>query len=744
AMFLLLLVMAIFGWRLARKLQEDSLLRIVSNAIVMGIGAGVIVLLFMSLINRWQTDPDIDVKEYFNAVDTKTMEVLSGVPQAELRSNPHRNPLTGEYPEGAELRTNPMRLTFDKETGLELLGANLVIGGFYGFMLVLIITSVAAAILTWAFVRADIGRYWQTMRRASSGSPVTQWVILLMPLVFFMLLWASVGHGSYNQSANEYSSLNPLFDLGGRTRDLQMLIVFGIIMWVLVAIRAARPVDWKLSYEVRFGICLAIIVGIGALGVWQIVDGNTAFVVTESDPNGQQTLTLLVVGLIAAGLAVQNWYALRDAKRFEAQFASTFGLMIIVFMPLYLDQGQNNVLAKVGINVMLGVGLNIVVGYAGLLDLGYVAFFALGAYTYAFLSSNQLKLDENNQQTDVLRFAGNDELVVQIIGWVVVTVIVTLLVVAAGMSWWRQRERTVAADRPSLIPFPGLPTPRITTLLIVGSVLVSAIVAQILDSAGLFEDVFNNASPFIVGLIVGVIVAGLSGIALGIPVLRLRGDYLAIVTLGFGEIIRLMFNNLREYTGGPQGILEIPKPVAEAAPPKLEAMVMTYLILIGIAVVALFSTRLKQSRTGRAWSAMKSDEDIAQSMGINLVQSKLMAFAIGAAFAGIGGVIFASLQANIYPKDFDLNVSIEVLSLVIIGGMGSIPGVIMGAIALIGVPEVLRDLETYRILVFGALLIVMVIVRPEGLLPAPNVQLRERAQNLIHGNSTSQSEEGEA
>ncbi len=129
---------------------------------------------------------------------------------------------------------------------------------------------------------------------------------------------------------------------------------------------------------------------------------------------------------------------------------------------------------------------------------------------------------------------------------------------------------------------------------------------------------------------------------------------------------------------------------------------------------------------------MRSDEDIAESMGIHLVQTKLTAFATGAALAGVGGVLFAARQRNIYPSDFNLEVSIQVLSLIIIGGMGSIPGVIMGAIVLIGVPEVLRELSTYRILVFGALLVAMVIIRPSGLLPEPPTQLQARARALVH------------
>jgi branched-chain amino acid transport system permease protein len=141
---------------------------------------------------------------------------------------------------------------------------------------------------------------------------------------------------------------------------------------------------------------------------------------------------------------------------------------------------------------------------------------------------------------------------------------------------------------------------------------------------------------------------------------------------------------------------------------------------------------------------MKSDEDIAESMGVHLVQTKLAAFAIGAAFAGIGGVVFAARQRNIYPSDFNLEVSIQVLSLIIIGGMGSVPGVIMGAIVLIGVPEVLRELETYRILVFGALLVTMVIILPKGLLPAPLVQLQDRARELAQQGVHEQKEREQA
>ena len=405
-------------------------------------------------------------------------------------------------------------------------------------------------------------------------------------------------------------------------------------------------------------------------------------------------------------------------------------LAVLLILPLYLDQYQSDVMTLVGINIMLGLGLNIVVGYAGLLDLGYVAFFALGAYPYAFLASYQLVYDQQ-QQPIGLKFSGNDEAVVRIAGWLTVAVLVAAVVIAAGLWWWR-RSHTARAQtrsgRPPLVDAPARPSAGQSTLLILLAVGAGAIVAAARRHRS--ASIFSGASPFLVGLVVGVLVSGIAGILLGIPVLRLRGDYLAIVTLGFGEIIRLLFNNLRDFTGGPQGVLQIPRPLPENLGGSATFLSLLYLVLLGSAMIAFFSGRLKRSRTGRAWSAMRSDEKIAQSMGVNLVQSKLLAFAIGAAFAGIGGVLFAARQRNIFPGDFRLDVSIEVLSLVIIGGMGSIPGVIMGAIVLIGLPEVLRELSTYRILVFGALLVAMVIIRPRGLLPEPPTELSDRARRL--------------
>ncbi|MBI4595889.1 MAG: ABC transporter ATP-binding protein [Candidatus Tectomicrobia bacterium] len=211
--------------------------------------------------------------------------------------------------------------------------------------------------------------------------------------------------------------------------------------------------------------------------------------------------------------------------------------------------------------------------------------------------------------------------------------------------------------------------------------------------------------------------AAVMGILLGIPVLRMRGDYLAIVTLGFGEIIRLVINNLDPLTGGPKGIWRID-------PPKLFSLVFTspwhfyYLTLAGCFFSYLIADRLNNSRIGRAWIAIREDEEAAGAMGMNLIKYKLMAFAVGASFAGLGGTIFAARQGSIFPADFSLMVSINVLCLIIIGGMGSIPGVIIGSVILIGLPEVLRSAQQYRLLLFGALLVAMMIFRPAGFIPA--------------------------
>lgn len=222
---------------------------------------------------------------------------------------------------------------------------------------------------------------------------------------------------------------------------------------------------------------------------------------------------------------------------------------------------------------------------------------------------------------------------------------------------------------------------------------------------------------FWVGLPVAFLLGAFTGVLLGTPVLKMRGDYLAIVTLGFGEIIRLLVLNLRDYTGGPGGVLKIPSPVLFGLDLGSPMGILYLTMAIGV-LVTVITLRLHDSRLGRAWVALREDEDVAEAMGINLVSIKLLAFGAGASFAALGGAIYAARQVNIFPDNFALDVSINVLSLIIIGGIGSIEGVVLGSIALIGLPEILRSVAEYRIIAFGALLVVMMIIRPEGFLPS--------------------------
>jgi branched-chain amino acid transport system permease protein len=238
-----------------------------------------------------------------------------------------------------------------------------------------------------------------------------------------------------------------------------------------------------------------------------------------------------------------------------------------------------------------------------------------------------------------------------------------------------------------------------------------------------------DALGFWSALPIAIIISTIIGLLLGLPILRTRGDYLAIVTLGFSEIIRLLFLNLRDHTGGPGGILNIPS--AELFDINLgTTMGVVYMGMVLTGVVIFISMRLRQSRLGRAWMAMREDEDVAQMMGVNPANMKLLAFAIGSAFAGAAGVLYTSRQVNIFPDNFDLQTSIDILSLIIIGGLGSIEGVVLGAIALVGLPEVLRGVDEYRIVAFGALLVIMMIVRPEGLMPSAQRQLELHQEDL--------------
>jgi branched-chain amino acid transport system permease protein len=385
-------------------------------------------------------------------------------------------------------------------------------------------------------------------------------------------------------------------------------------------------------------------------------------------------------------------------------------LLLIIALVLVPIIGERNifyleVIFQISVFAALALGLNIVVGFAGLLNMGYAAFYAVGAYTWAIFGSQQLYL---------------------------------------------------------LHSIPGA-TP-------VGAKFLLP------------------ADAFYLFLFVGLIVAAVAGLLLGLPVMRLRGDYLAIVTLGFGEIVRVVANNLGSpinLTGGSQGITPIQRPTL---PMGLQNAINTVLApvvgrqisegdfynlffylaaLAVILVIILVVTRLDDSKIGRAWTAIREDETAAIAMGVPLVQLKLAAFMVGASFAGVMGVLMAADRTFVSPESFNFMQSIGVLSMVILGGLGSIPGVILGAaLTTILNVQVLQNLSLglaqlrqsdavipiinfpwknlssqldpaqYQRMLFGLILIFMMIYRREGLIPAARhkAEMKEVEPDLAAGN----------
>ncbi|WP_346667566.1 branched-chain amino acid ABC transporter permease [uncultured Desulfovibrio sp.] len=216
---------------------------------------------------------------------------------------------------------------------------------------------------------------------------------------------------------------------------------------------------------------------------------------------------------------------------------------------------------------------------------------------------------------------------------------------------------------------------------------------------------------------VGGLLAVLFGLALGFPVLRLRGDYLAIVTLGFGEIVRLTLLNWTSLTGGSGGIKNIPGPgfFGRQLPIEDNTIYIYYLVLLAVILTIVVITRLKNSRVGLALQALREDEIACEAMGIDLARVKLSAFALSSCWAGFAGVIFAAKNTFINPASFTFMESAMILSMVVLGGMGSIVGVVIAALILILAPEYLRAFSEYRMLIFGAIMVIMMIFRPQGL-----------------------------
>ncbi|QDJ51881.1 ABC transporter permease subunit [Bordetella hinzii] len=272
---------------------------------------------------------------------------------------------------------------------------------------------------------------------------------------------------------------------------------------------------------------------------------------------------------------------------------------------------------------------------------------------------------------------------------------------------------------------------------------------------------FGLHLPFWAILPIALVLACIFGVLLGAPTLKLRGDYLAIVTLGFGEIIRIFLNNLNapvNITNGPQGINRIdPFKIGDFTFGRTETLLglrvtgpekYYYLLVLLTLLIMLVCARLQNSRIGRAWEAIREDEVAAKAMGINTRNIKLLAFAMGASFGGVAGALFASMQGFVSPESFSLTESISILCMVVLGGMGNIPGVILGAIILAALPEFLRavvepaqhflfgavvlDPEGIRMLLFGLAMVCVMLFRPAGLWPSA-VRRRELAGNRQGG-----------
>ena len=246
---------------------------------------------------------------------------------------------------------------------------------------------------------------------------------------------------------------------------------------------------------------------------------------------------------------------------------------------------------------------------------------------------------------------------------------------------------------------------------------VGAYMMGVLTATGDSGSSLHPQLPFLVAIPLVMLAAAFTGVLIGAPVLRLRGDYLAIVTLGFGEIARVLAVSdlLKKYLGGPLGLYHIPQHflgVGFNDPEKFFYLVTAFVLL------ALYvSWRLARSRIGRAWTAMREDEQVAEAMGISTVKYKLLAFSMGAAIGCLSGALFAVQIGSLEPLGFNIIVSITALAVIILGGMGSIPGVIVGALVLIGIPNLLDEFQAYRLLIYGGVLVAIMILRPQGLVP---------------------------
>jgi branched-chain amino acid transport system permease protein len=470
-------------------------------------------------------------------------------------------------------------------------------------------------------------------------------------------------------------------------------IIGGMLSGLAAALLASQ---YQHRDTVRAGVlqgmaaaAIAALFTIGALLlVWQFVAQAAgvskqafALILRDTVPGanalglGSDVMSFIWLSLLTMAIAVLIGGLMGAARSVSGPLSNVWVMAVlglVVFILPLIDKQANlqllNSIIPVFVFILLALGLNIVVGYAGLLDLGYAAFFAIGAYTTGILTSP-------NHQFGI--------------GW----------------NFW-----------------------------------------------------------LVIWIAAGV--AAVAGLMLGAPTLPLRGDYLAIVTLGFGEIVPIAFRNLGgggsagsltleflgmpiginqvDLTGGASGISPIPPPVIPGVVTFTPANQIPwfYLIVVIMVLTLFFINRLRDSRQGRAWTAMREDELAADAMGINIVRTKLMAFAMGATFSGFAGAFYGAYIGAIFPSSFDFSVSIIILCMVILGGLGNMAGVIVGGLLIMGADRLIlpeaanlirdiaqtktgssdvpsfRDLPQFRLMLFGLVLVIMMVVRPEGLLPS--------------------------
>lgn len=399
------------------------------------------------------------------------------------------------------------------------------------------------------------------------------------------------------------------------------------------------------------------------------------------------------------------------------------GLLILIFMALFSGIFRVVLINQGGVWQVIAKGL---FGQTGLTLIGAIIFFGAVVFLNAFWSS---KGDEYKARLNQLPKSRQTTLRVVFLALIVL--------IALGLPQMSGPFIAQVIVIISLYILMGLGlniTLGFAGLLDLGFVAFYAIGAYTVGLLTSYGPFGLQHIPFWVSVPIAVLVAMLFGAFLGLPVLGVRGDYLAIATLGFGEIVRLLAGSdfLAPYFGGPRGIIGIQKPcigtLGEFVKTDLPRVcngiefgtpqAIYYIAVVSALLIAFVAWRLRESRLGRAWMAIREDEDVAEALGVNLVQTKLLAYMLGAAFAGLGGAIFTVLIGSIFASSMQLLVSINVVALIIVGGMGSIPGVIVGAIALIGLPELLREVSEFRYLIYGLTLIVMMLAKPEGLWPS--------------------------